>query len=66
MFTDCFDISIKQGCNLLTVQPNGFIFNSYFQPDGFIGLVHNDLASAWFNVVHTIIFKFDNVLMAQG
>ena len=46
MFADCFDISIKQGCNLLTVQPHGFIFNSYFQPDGFIGLVHHDLASA--------------------
>ena len=35
-------------------------FRSYFQPDGFIGLVHHNLTSVWFNVVHTIIFKFDN------
>lgn len=29
MFADCLDISIKQHCYLIPVQPYGFIFDSY-------------------------------------
>ena len=45
MLTDCLNISSKQRCNLLPVKPNSLIFNSHFQPDGFIRLVQYDFTS---------------------
>ena len=31
MFTDGLDISVKQDCNLISIQPYGFILHSYIQ-----------------------------------
>ena len=49
--------SSEQFCHLCLCQPNSFVFNSHFQPDGFIWLVHHNLTFAGFHVLHNVKFN---------
>ena len=39
-------VFLEQFCHLLLCQPNSFTFHSHLQPDGLIGLIHDDFAFA--------------------